>query len=271
MLNTKSCTTSFLVWCAVFLILGIPLWDFMGWPAPHVAIANFITSPAAREIERFQTLIGLVLGLWGLGGAYWFTSWQGRKMMHDRSERAVRNLASTMSLELGELGAQCDQAAAHLVRLVEMQERKPAGQTESAATLLARAGEDRVQLGQLITSGLGTEHLVRLGRNGASGVKLLRGSIDALVHARKNMPADSAPFALVRQYLMAVARAHAEIGLKCERLQPLFSTLAKHGVDPADEGELPVPAGAAEAERYLEQLLARYHKTTELEPRSAAA
>lgn len=257
MLNTKSCTTSFLVWSAIVLILGIPLWDFMRWPTPYVAIANFVSSPAAKEIERFQSLIGLVLGLWGLGGAYWFTSWQARRTMRERGQRAVQNLASTMALEVGELGAQCDQAAAHLMRLVEMQERKPAGQTESAATLLTRAGEDRVQIGQLITSGLGTEHLVRLGRNGAAGVKLLRGSIDALVHARRNTPSDSAPFALVRQHLMALARAHAEVGLKCERLQPLFANLAKHGDEYADEGELPVSYGAADVERHLEQLLAR--------------
>ena len=253
------------------LILGVPLWDFMRWPAPHVAVANFIASPAARELERFQSLIGLVLGLWGLGAAYWFTSWQGRNAMRERGERAVRNLASTMSLELAQLGAQCDQTAVHLVRLVEAQERKPAGQTESAATLLARAGEDRVQLGQLITTGLGTEHLVRLGRNGAAAVKLLRGSIDALAHTRKFPPADNAPFALVRQHLHAVARAHAVVGLKCERLQPLFGTLAKHGIDLADEGELPVPAGATDADRHMEQLLSRYGKATELEQRSAAA
>lgn len=271
MLNTKSCKVAFLVWAAIALIAGVVLWDVMRWPAPHRAFADFIASPAAREIERFQTLIGTVLGLWGLAGAYWYTSWQGRKSMRDRGERAVRNLASTMSLELGQLGTQCDQVAAHLVRLVEAQERKPSGQTESAATLLSRAGEDRVQLGQLITSGLGTEHLVRLGRNGAAGVKLLRGSIDALAHARKQQPADNAPFALVRQQLLALARAHADVGLKCERFQPLFATLARHGTDLADEGELPVPAASSETEKHLEAVLARYGKAHELEPRSAAA
>lgn len=271
MLNTKSCTTSFLIWSAIVLILGFTLWDFMRWPAPHVAFATFIASPAAREIERFQTLIGTVLGLWGLAGAYWYTSWQGRKSMHERGDRAVRNLASTLDLEVSQLGSQCDQVAAHLVRLVEAQERKPAGQTESAATLVTRAGEERVQLGQLITSGLSTEHLVRLGRNGAAAVKLLRTSIDGLAHARKTIPADNAPFALVRQQLLALARAHADLGLKCERFQPLFATLSRHGVDLADEGWLAIPAGASDAERHLDQVLSRFGKATELEPRSAAA
>lgn len=271
MLNTKSCTMAVLIWGAIVLFIGTALWDLLQWPAPAAALAMFLESDAAREIERFQTLLGTLLGLWGLAAAYWYTSAQSRSAMRDRGDRAVRTLASTIAVELGQLGSECDRVAAHIVRLVDSQERKPAGQAESATSLLARAGEDRVQLGQLIVAGLSTEHLVRLGRNGAAAVKMTRATIDALANVRRAKPADSAPFPLARQQLLTLARTYAEVGLRCERSQAILGTISRHGADLTDEGDLPQATTAADTERHLETVLARFASVTEMEPRSAAA
>lgn len=259
MLNTNSCTATAAIWAAIAAICGWVLWDLMGWPAPAVVLSQFLRSEAADALKQFQILVGAVVGFGIASWAYWFNGSQDRKAKAAATDKEARTLAHALMLETERLEADCDMAASRFASLAEEAGAKRSG---DGVALPAR---DRATLrhersdGLMLTE-LTPDEMARLGSNACSGLLMLRNSLADLDRETAALSRNSATIAGAE--LKDLARAFADVCLKCARLRPLLWTLSRHGTAMADAREpLTWPSGG-DVEQHVKALGGRSQSPT---------
>lgn len=119
MLNVESKCAAFAIWAVIAAIIVVAAWSLFNWPAPSVVWEAAIASETAKIIERFQMLLGLLLGFGSLAGVYLYDGHKERE--NNRAYLADQNstLSETLAGELSELAIDCNAKAHQAWRMCE--------------------------------------------------------------------------------------------------------------------------------------------------------
>lgn len=249
MLNTRSRLEAAVVYCAIFLLAATTLWFAAKWPAPGAVFATFLGSDAAREIDRFQVLLGMLGGAALLSLAYLINGSRERCYVRNAEDSSARGIAHGMALETADLAEVCDRHVVRISGLIGSTDL-PSGEvlklqeTDKLLSLTDNMSIPEVDHGQL----------AKLGRNGHAGVNQIRQSLRGLELAIASLgDSESQPTGLGSE-LRELAGAYARVSLVARNNQILFETLYRRGVLTAEERSIPETVSRTVVARHVRVL-----------------
>lgn len=111
MLNVETKFGAFCIWSIIAIICATAAWSAFHWPAPSQIWDDAIQSETALVVERYQTLLGLVLGFGMFTYAYLRHSSLARGAATKQVEERSQNLLAALTAELSDLTVDCGEKA----------------------------------------------------------------------------------------------------------------------------------------------------------------
>lgn len=130
MLNTESKSAALCIWSVIALIFLVAAWSAFKIPSPCELLAAAIASEAAKVIERFQILLGPVIGFTVLAAALYCNGARNRKAVALENETVRSNLEDALISELTDLEADCNSKARQAWEIAEEISNGKAGGSE---------------------------------------------------------------------------------------------------------------------------------------------
>lgn len=249
MLNTKNCVETAAVYLAIFLLLAVTLWMVTGWPSPLTMVASFLASDTAREIERYQVLLGMVGAAGLLGLAYLDSARRRRRQEQFYRDQSARGMAHGLALEAEDVADACDSHAARLCRIAS-----GADLPDAELLKLQETEKELALVESLSLLTLDQKSLAKLGRNGHAGVNQIRQGFRQLDQAVTALGDGGSSAAAVSGDARELASAYARVALSARANQTLFETLYRCGTKTADERTLAEPVTARDVAQHLRML-----------------
>lgn len=246
MLNTRNRVETAIVYLAIFLLFATTVWLAARWPSPGAVLANVLASDAARDVDRFQVLLGMIGAAVIVSIAYLLNGSRQRENLRHIDEAGARGIAHAMALEAADLAETCDRHAVRINGLVGASEL-PGGE------LLKLQETDKLLSLTEAMSLVSLDHdqLAKLGRNAHAGANQVRQSVRSVELAIAGLDDGDQQPAGVAGELRELALAYARVARVAEANQILFETLYRRGIATAEERTLPEVISRAEAARHL--------------------
>lgn len=246
MLNTRNRVETAIVYLAIFLLFATTVWLAARWPAPGTVLANLLASDAARDVDRFQVLIGMIGAAGLLSLAYLLNGSRERGYHRSAEETGARGIAHAMALEAADLAETCDRHAIRVNGLVGTADL-PGGEV-----LKLQETDKLLSLTDAMTIlSLDHDQLAKLGRNAHASANQVRQSIRCVELAIAGLgDGDQQPAGSAGE-LKELALAYARAAMVAEANQILFETLYRRGIATAEERTLPDTFSRADAARHL--------------------
>ncbi len=225
MLNTKNTFETFVAYCALIALGLITVWQLAGWPTPDRVLSIFLASDAARELERFQILLGLIAGAGLIGLTYYWNAHRERRKLARTQAQTARNHAHGLALEAEDLIVF---ANAQIMRLSDLNADSDLTDLEAIEVT-----ESEMQLS--ITDNLGLldlshSELADLGAAGHTAINETRHFLRRLEQAIALISCGDCRPQNMKRKLRAVTEAYAGIALAAERCMTLFTAVHRSGV-----------------------------------------
>ena len=223
MLNTRNQYETTIVCSAIFILFATTVWLAADWPAPSQIASDILASNAAREVERFQLLLGLILAAGCLSLSYLSNAGRARQISRQAVQETARAVAHALALESHQLSDICNRHAIRvsaLTKSTDLPDDEIFKLQESEQILVLREGLTALELDD--------DTLRQLGTNAHIAINHMRHSfrtLDQALAAIATPPPESLP-----TQLDDLATAYARVAMTARSNHHLFDTLHRSGI-----------------------------------------
>lgn len=231
MLNVESKLGAFCVWSIISLICIVAAWSVLRIPPPSTLVSDFFASETAKTIERFQTLLGFLLGFGTLAAAYLWNGAKGRQARKAARDTRKFGLASSLSAELSDLILDCNSKARESWALAEQIEN---GEMPEDEEMLLPEGLFKAIASPLDTVlvGIRPEALTSLGAHSYSHLRRLRQELRYIEDLIDQAPTEQeVPKEEKVAFFKELARNYAGLSHACIHVKEAVEGKGNHAAD----------------------------------------